>query len=72
MPASLLASQFATLEPPRDAIDVDIRSSVAAQVDAIVDALRRDAARTQCTSGEAVGDSAAAPTGDAAGGAGHR
>ena len=39
MPASLLASQFATLEPPRDAIDVDIRADVETQVRAIVDAL---------------------------------
>jgi carbohydrate kinase (thermoresistant glucokinase family) len=29
MPASLLKSQFATLEPPRDAIEVDIGGSVA-------------------------------------------
>lgn len=35
MPASLLASQFATLEPPGEALDVDIRASVAAQVAAI-------------------------------------
>ena len=40
MPASLLASQFATLEPPRDAITVDIRQSVDAQVDLIGHALR--------------------------------
>lgn len=39
MPATLLASQFATLEPPLDAIDVDIRASVAVQVQAIVDKL---------------------------------
>ena len=39
MPATLLASQFATLEPPLDAIDVDIRASVAVQVQAIVDSL---------------------------------
>jgi gluconokinase len=32
MPASLLHSQFATLEPPADALDVDVRQSVAAQV----------------------------------------
>ena len=42
MPASLLDSQFATLEPPRDAIDVDIRMSVEAQVRAIVDAISAD------------------------------
>jgi gluconokinase len=35
MPASLLASQFATLEPPRDAITVDVRDEVDAQVAAI-------------------------------------
>jgi len=39
MPASLLASQFATLEPPGDAIDVDIRAGVDAQVTAIIAAL---------------------------------
>jgi gluconokinase len=39
MPATLLDSQFATLEPPRDAIDVDIEASVEAQVRTIVDAL---------------------------------
>ena len=32
MPASLLASQFATLEPPAEALDVDIRKPVAEQV----------------------------------------
>ena len=36
MPASLLASQLATLEPPRDALRVDIRASIAEQVQAIV------------------------------------
>ena len=40
MPATLLDSQFATLELPGDAIDIDIRMSVAAQVQAIVAALR--------------------------------
>lgn len=39
MPATLLASQFATLEPPADAIDIDITASVEAQVRAIVEAL---------------------------------
>jgi carbohydrate kinase (thermoresistant glucokinase family) len=39
MPASLLASQFATLEPPAKAIDVDIALPVDAQVDAICRAL---------------------------------
>lgn len=32
MPASLLASQYATLEPPRDAIEVDVALPVEAQV----------------------------------------
>jgi gluconokinase len=40
MPASLLASQIATLEAPADAIDIDIDATVDAQVQAIVDALR--------------------------------
>jgi gluconokinase len=35
MPASLLASQFAALEPPVDALTVDVREPVAAQVEAI-------------------------------------
>ena len=39
MPASLLASQFATLEPPVDAIVVDLRDCVADRVDAIRAAL---------------------------------
>jgi gluconokinase len=39
MPASLLDSQFATLEPPSDALRVDIRQSVEAQVEQIRDAL---------------------------------
>lgn len=39
MPATLLASQFATLEVPDDAIDVDVRVSVDAQVAAIIAAL---------------------------------
>ncbi len=43
MPATLLESQFATLEVPRDAIDIDIRTSVEAQVEAIVAALRENA-----------------------------
>jgi gluconokinase len=40
MPASLLASQFATLEEPKDAIVVDVGLPVAAQVAAITRALR--------------------------------
>jgi gluconokinase len=39
MPASLLASQFATLEPPTGAIVVDVRQPVEAQVAAIRAAL---------------------------------
>jgi gluconokinase len=39
MPASLLASQFATLEPPARAVDVDIELPVDRQVDAICRAL---------------------------------
>ena len=39
MPASLLDSQFATLEPPGDAIVVDIRDDVETQVRKIVAAL---------------------------------
>jgi len=38
MPPSLLPSQFATLEPPADALAVDIRDSVEAQVRHIRDA----------------------------------
>jgi carbohydrate kinase (thermoresistant glucokinase family) len=41
MPASLLESQFATLEPPRDAIEVDVGRSVAECVDEIVARLAR-------------------------------
>lgn len=39
MPATLLESQFAALEPPTDAIDIDITTSVDAQVRAIIHAL---------------------------------
>lgn len=39
MPQSLLASQFATLEPPADAIAVDVRDPVAVQIAAIRAAL---------------------------------
>ncbi len=39
MPASLLPSQFATLEEPRDALVVDIREPVSVQVERIRDAL---------------------------------
>jgi gluconokinase len=44
MPASLLPSQFATLEEPADALAVDIRADVAAQVAAIRDGLQLKAA----------------------------
>jgi gluconokinase len=40
MPASLLPSQFATLEEPKDAIVVDIREPIEAQVATITRALR--------------------------------
>jgi carbohydrate kinase (thermoresistant glucokinase family) len=39
MPPSLLASQFATLEPPGDAIVVDVRDPIAAQLETIRAAL---------------------------------
>ncbi len=39
MPASLLKSQFETLEPPRDAIVVDVAQPVEACVQQILDAL---------------------------------
>ena len=42
MPPSLLASQFATLEEPPDAIVVDVAEPVAAQVAAIARALREE------------------------------
>jgi len=42
MPASLLASQFATLEEPADAIVVDVTQSIAAQVATIARALRAE------------------------------
>jgi gluconokinase len=39
MPASLLESQFATLEEPHDALRIDIRMSIEEQVESIVDVL---------------------------------
>lgn len=39
MPAALLGSQFATLEAPGDAIDIDIDASIDAQVRTIIEAL---------------------------------
>jgi gluconokinase len=39
MPPTLLASQFATLEEPADALRIDIRLDVAEQVAAIIDVL---------------------------------
>ena len=39
MPASLLESQFATLEPPADAIDIDVSGGPEDSVDAILQAL---------------------------------
>ena len=44
MPATLLPSQFATLEEPADALVVDIRADVATQVAAIRRGLALDAA----------------------------
>ena len=42
MPASLLDSQFAALEPPRGAIDIDVSGDAESAVRAIVAALQRD------------------------------
>jgi gluconokinase len=39
MPASLLSSQLATLEPPRDAIEISIEQTVPAMVQQIIGAL---------------------------------
>jgi gluconokinase len=44
MPSSLLASQFAALEEPADALRVDIRADIGAQVAAIRHGLKLDAA----------------------------
>lgn len=44
MPASLLASQLATLEPPADALELDVAQTPAALVEAIVAALGNVAA----------------------------
>ena len=41
MPPTLLASQFATLEEPSDAIVVDVRDTIPAQVGKIRAALKR-------------------------------
>ena len=41
MPASLLESQFATLEPPAGAIDIDVSGDPQDSVEAIVKALQR-------------------------------
>ena len=41
MPASLLESQFATLEPPAGAIDIDVSGDPHDSVEAIVEALQR-------------------------------
>lgn len=40
MPLALLDSQFAVLEPPTDAIDIDVAAPVAGQVQAIVQRLK--------------------------------
>lgn len=42
MPASLLASQIATLEPPRDAIEISVAQTVPAMVAEIRSALARE------------------------------
>jgi len=42
MPASLLDSQFATLEPPENAIAIDVSVDVGHSVEAIVQALQPD------------------------------
>jgi gluconokinase len=42
MPAGLLASQFATLEEPADAIVVDVRPAIAEQVEQIRSTLERE------------------------------
>ena len=41
MPASLLDSQFAALEPPKNAIEIDVSGDPPASVEAIVEALHR-------------------------------
>jgi gluconokinase len=41
MPASLLDSQFAALEPPKGAIEIDVSGAPEASVESIVDAVRR-------------------------------
>ncbi len=43
MPASLLASQFAALEPPADAIAVDVSGTAAQAVAQIVESLKQNA-----------------------------
>jgi gluconate kinase len=42
MPPSLLASQFAALEEPKDAIVVDVRDAIPAQIAKIRAALKRN------------------------------
>jgi len=42
MPAALLASQFATLEEPQDAIVVDVRDAIPVKIAKIRAALQRD------------------------------
>jgi gluconate kinase len=41
MPASLLESQFAALEPPRDAIEINVQESVQDCVETVAARLRR-------------------------------
>jgi gluconokinase len=52
MPPSLLTSQFATLEPPADALTLDVGRPVDELVDAIVASLRPAAGPTQLQSKE--------------------
>ncbi|MGH9617919.1 MAG: hypothetical protein ACRD28_14360, partial [Acidobacteriaceae bacterium] len=42
MPESLLPSQLATLEPPRDAIEISIAQTVPAMVDQILSELAKE------------------------------
>ncbi|HEV8501106.1 MAG TPA: gluconokinase [Casimicrobiaceae bacterium] len=60
MPPSLLASQFATLEEPQDALKVDIRMSVDEQVETIADVFVPRADLTARANG-VVRDSGTAP-----------
>ena len=56
MPPTLLASQFATLEEPKDAIVVDVRDAIAAQVAKIRAALKLVAKNTEAPDGSSRRD----------------